>query len=257
LESTAFRNGEEPHIWRDTRQICLSGHVMNNSMLKRPENNKEFCHLCGQKTISQCPKCKQSIDGDLYEPYEEHLAFSPPQSFCEKCGEKLPWAAKSNAESTMLIETSVVWLENLFSRFHRIVRKLRKRHNSRSTLDVQDEYDIQDLLNALLSLKFDDVRREEWTPSYAGGSSRIDFLLKNEQIVIEVKAARKNLTDKEIGEQLLVDIDRYRGHQDCKLLVCFVYDPEGWISNPDGLTGDLGKKTSNSIKVISYVFPKN
>ena len=28
---------------------------------------------------------------------------------------------------------------------------------------------------------FDDIRPEEYTPSYAGGSSRIDFLLKDEK----------------------------------------------------------------------------
>jgi hypothetical protein len=37
--------------------------------------------------------------------------------------------------------------------------------------------------------------------------------LKNEKIVIEVKMGRKQITDEEIGEQLLVDIDRYSGNQ--------------------------------------------
>ena len=40
-------------------------------------------------------------------------------------------------------------------------------------------------------LYFDDIRAEEWTPSYAGKCARVDFLLKNEKIVIEVKKTRK------------------------------------------------------------------
>lgn len=59
-------------------------------------------------------------------------------------------------------------LENLFERFHIIVRQLRRRHDSRETLMINDEYDVQDLLNTLLLIHFDDVRPEEWTPSYAG-----------------------------------------------------------------------------------------
>lgn len=45
-------------------------------------------------------------------------------------------------------------------------------------LFLEDEYDVQDLPHALLLLYFDDVRAEEWTPSYAGKSARMDFLLK-------------------------------------------------------------------------------
>jgi len=69
-------------------------------------------------------------------------------------------------------------LNNLFEKFHNVVKQLRSRYNGRPTVDVEDEYDVQDLLHALLRLYFEDVRVEEWTPSYAGGSSRMDFLLK-------------------------------------------------------------------------------
>lgn len=61
-------------------------------------------------------------------------------------------------------------------------------------------------------MEFDDVRPEEYTPSYAGSNSRMDFLLKKEQIVIEVKKASKHLKDKEIGKQLNDDIAKYKSH---------------------------------------------
>ncbi len=78
---------------------------------------------------------------------------------------------------------------------------------NRETLKIEDEYDVQDLLHALLLLYFDDVRAEEWTPSYAGKSARMDFLLKNERVVIEVKKTRLGLADKELGDQLIIDVD--------------------------------------------------
>ena len=52
-------------------------------------------------------------------------------------------------------------LENIFSRFYHITRRLRGRFNDRPTLDVNDEYDVQDLLHSLLMLYFDDIRPEE------------------------------------------------------------------------------------------------
>jgi hypothetical protein len=130
-------------------------------------------------------------------------------------------------------------LEHLANRFHVVAQQLRSRHGGRKTLEITDEYDVQDLLHALLRLEFDDVRPEEHTPSYAGGSSRMDFLLKAEQIVVEVKCTRDGLGAREVGEQLLVDITKYQGHPNCKTLFCFVYDPPGRIINPSGLECDL------------------
>ena len=140
--------------------------------------------------------------------------------------------------------SSLRLVEEICSRFHLVARQLRNRHDNRSTLEISDEYDVQDLLHSLLKIHFDDIRPEEWTPSYAGASSRMDFLLKNERIVIETKMMRKGLGSKELGDQLLVDIERYKEHPDCATLFCLVYDPEWVIPNPEGLENDLSKTDS-------------
>lgn len=141
-------------------------------------------------------------------------------------------------------------LERTFKRFHKVVRQLRTRYDNRSTLTIGDEYDVQDLLHALLYLFFDDIRAEEWTPSYAGASARMDFLIKDIQTVIEVKKTRESMSAKELGEQLIVDIKKYKEHPDCKKLVCFVYDPDGFLGNPTGIINDLEKDHKDFLKVI-------
>lgn len=144
-----------------------------------------------------------------------------------------------------------VGLENLMNKFHQIVKQLRNRYNGRPTVDVNDEYDVQDLLHALLKLYFNDIRKEEWTPSYAGGSARMDFLLKETKTVIEVKKTRAGLGDKELGKQLIEDKAKYQAHQDCKRLICFVYDPEGRIVNPQGIQNDLNLNTPGfSVEIV-------
>lgn len=132
-------------------------------------------------------------------------------------------------------------ITKICTRFHYVAKLLTARKRDRTPFTIQDEYDAQDLFHALLKIDFDDIRPEEWSPSYAGGSSRMDFLLKDEKTVIEIKMSRKGLGQKEIGEQLIVDIEKYKSHPDCKHLFCFVYDPDGVVTNPKALEKDLSR----------------
>jgi hypothetical protein len=143
-------------------------------------------------------------------------------------------------------------IELIANRFHTVARQLRHRHADRDTLTISDEYDVQDLFHALLRVFFDDIRDEEWTPSYAGGASRIDFLLKQEQVLVEIKMTRQGLTrEKDVSDQLIIDSERYRVHPDCKMLVAFVYDPQEYLTNPRGIERDLTKIINGvPVKVI-------
>lgn len=165
--------------------------------------------------------------------------------------QQLSWVELPKKEKKYISETVIVSLEKLIKRFHVVTRILKNRYSDRETIIIGDEYDVQDLLHALLRTMFDDVRPEEYTPSYAGSASRIDFLLKPEKIAVEVKMASKFLRDKKVGEQLIVDIKRYQSHPDSENLVCFVYDPGNWIKNPIALENDLtGKHDNLNVKVF-------
>jgi REase_DpnII-MboI len=140
-------------------------------------------------------------------------------------------------------------------RFHAIAGQLNQRREGRPTLEIKDEYDVQDLVHALLRLYFDDIRPEEWTPSYCGGSSRMDFLLKGHEIVVEAKMTRKGLMAKEVSEQLIIDAAKYRQHPECKTLVCLVYDPTSLVKNPRGIERDLAKLSGNGLELICVITP--
>jgi hypothetical protein len=147
-------------------------------------------------------------------------------------------------------QDALLLLDQICTRFHLVARQLRSRRENRPTLSVTDEYDVQDLMHALLWLHFEDIRPEEWTPSYAGKSSRMDFLLKREQIVVETKKTRPTLTAKEIGTELIEDIARYEKHPDCRGLICFVYDPDGFVANPRGIESDLARDEPFPVRVL-------
>ena len=104
-------------------------------------------------------------------------------------------------------------------------------------------------------MDFDDVRSEEWTPSHAGGSARMDFLVHPYKIAVEIKMTRKSLGDREVGEELLIDVARYKEHPKCRFLYCFVYDPGRVIRNARGLESDIRSQSSEKLNVELSVRP--
>ncbi len=245
----------------DAYLVCDNGHGVNDNYYRNNEFNKKFCTKCGAPTRKDCPNCGKDIKGEYHVEGVLRIGGGPVSvpDICEYCGKDFPWKSKkaqvmsnikgNNKDDLFLIET-------LMDRFHLVVKQVRQRYDERATIDIKDEYDVQDLFHALLRIYYDDIRPEEWNPSYAGGSTRSDFLLKKERIVIEVKKTRSNLKSKQLGEQLIVDIVKYKSHPDCKLLYCFVYDPDGYINNPRGIENDLNDDTDDKLKVKVKIVPK-
>jgi hypothetical protein len=150
---------------------------------------------------------------------------------------RAPGSAAEDLPSTMSR------VDQLGDRFHRAALKLRSSRIDSSVFAINNEYDVQTLMHALLATRFDDIRPEEWTPSYAGKSSRTDFLLKQELVLVETKMMRDGLNDARLADELIIDTDRYKKHPDCKAVFCFVYDPEHRLKNPSGLEADLSRRT--------------
>ena len=235
-------------------QVCLEGHMITDRLNGSPEQGKAYCPKDGSKTISACAKCNNLIPGSKPRP-PGSFGHSPGPSVpdcCEFCGSAYPWTGKKAATNASLIRVDST-LMNLFDRFPIVARQLRQRYSNRDPLDVTDEYDVQDLLHALLRIWWDDVREEEWTPSYAGKAARVDFFLPDDSCVIEVKMARKGLTQREVGDQLIVDIARYGQMANCSRLYCFVYDPDGYIKNPRGVEADLSTQTTENLMVKVFI----
>lgn len=230
---------------------------MNGHMLYASNAiTSEHCKTCGEPFISNCTDCGERLPHQFRS--RAYLTSGTPvttpkrPAHCGKCGAAHPWTVRDLKTADAPTATDALSaIKRLCARFHLVARQLRQRHSDRTTIDIMDEYDVQDVMHAMLRIYFDDVRAEETTPSYAAKSSRIDFLVKSEEIGIEVKMTRVGLSDREIGNQLIEDIARYKSHPNCRSLVCFVYDPDGRVTNPDGLTSDLsGDNDGFSVHVL-------
>jgi hypothetical protein len=140
--------------------------------------------------------------------------------------------------SSIMLE-SLQLLEQITRRLPLSFAVLGKPIQKRPGIVITDEYDVQRFLHAAAVLHFEEVEDEDPTPKMAGGSSRLDFLLKRERIAIETKMLGKNLTLSKLRDDLAKDIIYFRRHPDADSLFIFVYDPTRKILNSSGFERDL------------------
>lgn len=218
-------------------------------------------------------------DNDYFKEYEKGASFVMPISFGgdyrplsfsesvasnrEEMKEQIEKLKRIHGKIDLLrssvnrpksnkLEPLILLLKN----FHKVAQELRERNGGKEALIIESEYDVQFLLNALLHIYFDDVRKEDYSPRSAGGNSIIDFTLKKEGIIIEVKMSSSRLGAKQLGEQLLIDIGRYKEYPNSSDLVIFIYDKGDYVRNKKGLIRDLEKQSTPDLKVTVIITPE-
>ncbi len=130
-------------------------------------------------------------------------------------------------------------LQTIIRGLPRAMHPMTYRRKGAQSLSFDSEYDIQDLLHSQLRPWVADIRPEEFTPSYAGSNTRMDFLLSAYRLVLETKRIRDIAHASKIGNELIIDIEHYRRHPNCDRLWCVLYDPSHLLRNPAGLVNDL------------------
>jgi hypothetical protein len=226
---------------QDVMQVCRNGHVITDLLRANPDSGLTHCDRCGASTIDCCPTCGRDLPGALTVPVRPVGSRQPPM-YCCHCGAAFSWTLRSDHSSKV---APVVRLEGLLHRLPEVIRQLRTRQGDRTPFRVTDVWDLEDLVRAMLPIQFDDVRPESRTPRYSA-INRTDFLLTPERIALTVKWAAP-----ELASQLEEDIAYYRRHQNCRTLVCFIYDPEGSLRH--FATPDLAALDPDDTMAIRWV----
>lgn len=143
-------------------------------------------------------------------------------------------------------------LLNFSNAAQKLIRGRRKGHPE---FQIADEYDVQDLLYVILKAVFPKLRDEDPIPKVGGKSTKIDLILREEQILVEVKMIKSNDSNEvHFIEELKVDFESYHQCNWLKKLFCFVYDPYKKtrdLANFDDLTGPRSKHYHNfDVEVI-------
>ncbi len=211
---------------QDVMQVCLRGHVITDRLRGRPEQALSRCDRCGAPTLHACPTCGRELPGAREVLGLEPVGRLSAPPYCPLCGAAFPWAPRPARAPDVLAV-----LDGLLRKLPRAVRQLRVRHDGRPAFRVEDEFDLADLLRAVLPLNFDDVRPEGRTPSYAPGT-RTDFVLAAEQTAVTGKRVTRAEDEGDLARQLAEDAAYYERRGGVKRLVALVYDPEQQLPEP-------------------------
>jgi len=176
-----------------------------------------ICIQAGRRyasTSSNISKALQNYDGPLEKQQDGSLKF------------RFPSGTDSSGVITSSTPRTDELLVRICERFHRATAHLARRRKGKHNIDFNDEYDVQDVFGTVIKSYYSDVRDEEWSGSYAGNASRIDYVISDIQTAAELKRARPKQA---IADELTLDIARYAKNPDVRKLVCFVYDPDGLL----------------------------
>lgn len=225
-----FRAGQDPNV----DSLAVLGNVLEEYMDVAPEGSEDST----ENWHAQRARIVTSLEENGLRYFRFGRVLPQGQQVA------LPEVASSGAQATArdpgkpnnVLEAVQVLVGGL----RRAMHPLASRRKGLPVLTFLNEYDVQDLLHALLRPWVNDIRPEEHTPSYAGSSARMDFLLPDYRLAIELKFVRDPSHANRIGDELTIDIAHYREHPDCEALWCVVYDPNHHLQNPQGLCSDLG-----------------
>jgi hypothetical protein len=143
--------------------------------------------------------------------------------------------ANSTYENSNEVTEGAAIIMRIMDKWPNMISSFKQHRTDIKPISVTNEYEMQYLLEGILRLLFEDVRPETYTQNYANKSNRTDFLLPKQRILIETKMTRQGLDTKKLSEELIIDKEHYRRHPDVDIILCFVYDPERRIKNPEGL----------------------
>ena len=209
----------------------------------------------GLKQRTDDVRASEIIRNVVMQILDECNLDEPSRKFLERAIAGSKQWSDVEIKSTEIAPNDIdILLEHVIGGLPRAIYPLKNRRKGRPSVEFNSEYDVQDLFNALIQPWIGDIRTEEYTPSYAGSSSRMDFLLYDHKIVCELKYVRDASHGRRVGDELTIDVAHYRKHPDCNKLVAVIYDPNGLISNPDGLKSDI-ESDSQGLEVNVFIVP--
>ena len=145
-------------------------------------------------------------------------------------------------------KSEVETITNLLSRFDKFLLAVKSTLKKTFTLEIQNEYDVQAITYGLLKVHFKDVDSENPTDKNGGGFAIRDFTINGGKYIVETKMTRKDLADKKLYEELVIDKARYE-KADLVNFFVLIYDKGRFIKDKEKLEEDLCR-LSAKIKVF-------
>lgn len=132
-------------------------------------------------------------------------------------------------------------LISVLNTFSEAVSRLRYRRKGKNAVNIDDEYDVQDILYVMMKGPFSTLQYEDPTQKEGPVSAKADFVISDINTYIEAKYIGKKGEEKSVFDECLTDIQKYGSQPDCFKIVFFVYDPNKCIDNQFSFRSALNK----------------
>jgi len=117
--------------------------IISNLFGENSPQLKDFCQI----SYSLSYFSSGTPDSSFQKAYVDGLDTAEAQLEALIAEVETFWEAETIVKHT---EYPLAKLSLILNRFHSVARQLRIRHGKRGTIEIKDEYDVQDLLHALL-----------------------------------------------------------------------------------------------------------
>jgi REase_DpnII-MboI len=155
------------------------------------------------------------------------------------------------------IDADVALIEQLCKRIGKSARILSNRQRKdKSSYSIEDEYDVQDLLHAILRAFLKYSVQEDPLQKVAGTrSSRADISIEELGIIIELKFVRSPDDQKKIFDEFSKDLVLYSAWQPLKTLFFVIYNSSD-LRDPELLeklsgTKEISEKRFNTVIILA------
>ncbi len=144
-------------------------------------------------------------------------------------------------------QTAEELLRSILNGFSNAIQKIIKdRRKGHPDFEIKDEYDVQDILYVVLKSVFPNLRDEDAIAKVGGKSTKIDLIIREEELLIEVKMIKeKDSNETNFIEELKIDFESYHECKWLKKLFCFVYDPFKKTRDISNFNDLNGKRVKN------------
>lgn len=150
-------------------------------------------------------------------------------------------------------DPSITIVERVCERISRTVTLLKNRiRQGKKPFIVEDEYDIQDILQATLRAFIKHSVQENPIPKLAGNSSRADITIEDLGLLIEVKYVRGPNDQKKLVEDFAQDLLYYSQWEHLREFFYLIYNSVD-LRDPEELENLSGTKEINGRKFNSKI----
>lgn len=215
--------------FKDDPYYFLLNLLFNSSELSQDDENKIFDLLVNNNDAD-------AIDIAMYD----------------KLSRKFMAFKYNNVSSTELIK-------NIFNNFQDAIKHLtNNRRKNHTAFEINDEYDVQDLSYLILRSIFKNLEFENPHFKIGGTNSKVDLMIENEGIDIELKMIKaKDRDEKEFIKQLKIDFIDYAAWKELKDLIVFVYDPFNKTANKNNFYSLQGQQTIKGVTFNVHIIISN